>query len=64
MRTSAVAGYCSECTTAASLFAAGAAISLFTGRSAALSGLRMVAIGGGAGLTTWLIGRLIGVGLG
>jgi len=29
-----------------------------------LGGLRMVAIGGGAGLITWFIGRLIGAGLG
>lgn len=50
--------------TAVSLFAVGAVISLFTGRSAAASGLRMMAIGGGAGLATWLIGRLVGVGLG
>ena len=50
--------------TAVSLFGVGTAISLFTGRSALLGGLRMVAIGGGAGLTTWMIGRLVGVGLG
>ena len=50
--------------TAASLFGVGMALSLFTGRNALLGGLRMVAIGGGAGLTTWLIGRLVGVGLG
>jgi len=50
--------------TAAALFAVGAVISLFTGRSAVASGLRMLLIGGGAGLTTWMIGRLIGVALG
>ena len=50
--------------TGASLFGVGMVLSLFTGRSAALGGLRMMAIGGGAGLTTWLIGRLLGVGLG
>jgi VIT1/CCC1 family predicted Fe2+/Mn2+ transporter len=50
--------------TGASLFGVGTALSLFTGRSAVLGGLRMMAIGGGAGLTTWLIGRLVGVGLG
>jgi VIT1/CCC1 family predicted Fe2+/Mn2+ transporter len=50
--------------TGAALFAVGMALSLFTGRSALLGGLRMMAIGGGAGLTTWLIGRLVGVGLG
>jgi VIT1/CCC1 family predicted Fe2+/Mn2+ transporter len=42
------------------LFAVGAALSLFTGRSAWLGGLRMVAIGGGAGLVTWFIGSLLG----
>ena len=50
--------------TAASLFGVGMALSLFTGRNAVLGGLRMVAIGGGAGLITWFIGRLIGAGLG
>ncbi|MBS1200019.1 MAG: hypothetical protein H6R27_697 [Proteobacteria bacterium] len=50
--------------TGASLFGVGTALSLFTGRSAVMGGLRMMAIGGGAGLTTWLIGRLLGVGLG
>jgi vacuolar iron transporter family protein len=39
----------------------GAAISLFTGRSAWRSGLRMVLIGGGAALATYLIGSLIGI---
>jgi VIT1/CCC1 family predicted Fe2+/Mn2+ transporter len=43
------------------LFAIGLAISLFTGRSAWRSGVRMLAIGAGAGLATWLIGRLLGV---
>ena len=39
----------------------GAAISVFTGRSAARSALRMVTIGGSAALVTYLIGTLIGV---
>lgn len=43
------------------LLAVGLAISLFTGRSGWRSALRMLAIGGGAGLATWLIGRLVGV---
>ncbi len=43
------------------LLAVGLAISLFTGRSAWRSGLRMVAIGSGAATATWLIGRLLGV---
>ncbi len=47
--------------TAAALFAVGVVISLFTGRNALASGLRMLLIGGCAGLTTWLIGRLVGV---
>jgi vacuolar iron transporter family protein len=39
----------------------GAAISLFTGRSALRSALRMVLIGSGTALTNYLIGSLIGV---
>lgn len=50
--------------TAVALFAVGAAISLFTGRSALSGGLRMLAIGGGAGAITYAIGKLLGVGLG
>lgn len=42
------------------LFGVGAALSLFTGRNAWLGGLRMVAIGGGAGAVTWFIGSLLG----
>ncbi|HQR23146.1 MAG TPA: VIT1/CCC1 transporter family protein [Steroidobacteraceae bacterium] len=42
------------------LFGVGAALSLFTGRNAWLGGLRMVAIGGGAGAVTWIIGHLLG----
>ncbi len=49
--------------TAVSLFGVGAAISLFTGRHALRGGLRMLAIGGGAGAATWLIGRAMGVAL-
>jgi VIT1/CCC1 family predicted Fe2+/Mn2+ transporter len=43
------------------LFGVGAALSLFTGRSAFAGGVRMVAIGGAAGVATWAIGRLLGV---
>ena len=50
--------------TALALFAVGAAISLFTGRSALRDGLRMLAIGAGAGALTYVIGKLLGVGLG
>ena len=42
------------------LFGVGAALSLFTGRSALAGGLRMVLIGGGAGTATWFIGSLLG----
>jgi len=43
------------------LFGVGALLSFFTGRSALLSGLRMLAIGAAAGLATFGIGRLVGV---
>ena len=49
--------------TAAALFGVGAMISLFTGRSAFRDGLRMLAIGGGAGAVTYLVGKLLGVSL-
>ena len=49
--------------TALSLFAVGAAISLFTGRSALRDGLRMLAIGAAAGAITYAIGKLLGVSL-
>ncbi|MBT9591034.1 MAG: VIT1/CCC1 transporter family protein [Thiobacillus sp.] len=47
--------------TALGLFAVGASMSLFTGRHAVLSGLRMLGIGGAAGLATWFIGAWLGV---
>ncbi len=47
--------------TGASLFLVGAALSLFTGRSAVLGGLRMLGIGGSAGAVTYLIGHWLGV---
>ncbi len=50
--------------TATALFGVGAAISLFTGRGAWRGGLRMLAIGGTAGLLTYAIGTLLGVGVG
>lgn len=46
---------------AAALAAVGAVISIFTGRPAWRSGLRMVAIGGGAALATYAVGSLVGV---
>lgn len=45
------------------LFCVGATLSLFTGRGALASGLRMVAIGGAAGLVTYGVGTLLGVNL-
>jgi VIT1/CCC1 family predicted Fe2+/Mn2+ transporter len=46
---------------AIALFALGAGVSLFTGRSAIYSGLRQVGIGAGAASVTFVIGRIIGV---
>jgi len=48
---------------AAALFVVGAIMSLFSGRSALVGGMRMLLIGGGAGLATWGAGRLFGVAL-
>ncbi|MBI3995346.1 MAG: VIT1/CCC1 transporter family protein [Nitrospirae bacterium] len=45
----------------AALFGVGSGLSLFNGRSAVWGGLRMVLIGGAAGLSTYLIGTLLGV---
>ena len=50
--------------TAVALFAVGATLSLFTGRSALASGLRMLVIGAGAGGVTYLVGKVLGVSLG
>jgi vacuolar iron transporter family protein len=50
--------------TAVALFSVGATLSLFIGRRALTGGLRMLAIGGGAGALTYLIGTLLGVTLG
>lgn len=46
--------------TACSLFAVGATLSLFSGRSAWLGGLRMLLIGTAAGGLTFIIGALVG----
>ena len=48
---------------AAGLFGVGAAMSLFSGRNALFGGARMLLIGSAAGGATYLIGRLLGVGL-
>jgi vacuolar iron transporter family protein len=45
------------------LFAVGMMLSLFTGRSAVHGALRMVAIGAGAGIVSFLVGRALGVAL-
>jgi vacuolar iron transporter family protein len=48
---------------AVALFAVGATLSLFTGRHALMSGLRMVLIGALSGAVTFGIGKLLGVSL-
>ena len=48
---------------AVALFAVGLSLSLFTGRDALRSALRMVLIGGGAGTLSFLVGRALGVAL-
>jgi VIT1/CCC1 family predicted Fe2+/Mn2+ transporter len=47
--------------TGLSLFLVGSILSLFTQRSALWGGLRMLLIGSGAGLFTYLIGHMIGI---
>lgn len=49
--------------TAVALFSVGLMISLFTGRGALISGLRMLAIGASAGAATYAIGAWLGVNL-
>lgn len=49
---------------ALALFAVGAGVSLFTGRSAAYSGARQVGLGAAAAAVTFAIGRVIGVSTG
>jgi len=49
--------------TAIALFGVGATLSLFTGRNAIFSGVRMLALGAIAGGMTFAIGRLLGVAL-
>jgi VIT1/CCC1 family predicted Fe2+/Mn2+ transporter len=50
----------SICLTGGSLFLIGALLSLYTNRNPFLLGARMLAIGAGAGIITFLIGSLIG----
>ncbi len=59
---SAVAG--TAAFTAVSLFVVGMTLSLFTGRGAWRGAIRMVLIGGGAGVVSFLVGRAIGVAVG
>jgi VIT1/CCC1 family predicted Fe2+/Mn2+ transporter len=50
--------------TVIALFGVGALLSLFTGRGALRSGLRMLALGGLAGAVTFAVGHLAGIALG
>ena len=50
--------------TLVALFAVGLGLSLFTGRDALRSAVRMVLIGGGAGAVSFLVGRAVGVAIG
>jgi VIT1/CCC1 family predicted Fe2+/Mn2+ transporter len=59
-----VAIYASAGVTAFALFAVGIALSLFTGKGALRGGLRMVLIGGGAGVAAWAVGKVLGASLG
>jgi vacuolar iron transporter family protein len=61
-RTSALIG--AAALTALALFGIGMALSLFTGRGAWQGALRMVLIGGGAGVVSFLVGRAVGGALG
>ena len=58
------AGYLGAALASIGLFATGASLSLFTGRSALAGGARMLGIGAGAGALTWLIGSLFGAAVG
>ena len=49
--------------TVCSLFGIGVMLSLFTGHGALRGGIRLVLIGGGAGLAAWAVGKLLGAGL-
>ena len=60
----ATAIYSAAGVTVVSLFALGVALSLFTGHSALRGGLRLMCIGGGAGLAAWAVGRLLGASVG
>jgi VIT1/CCC1 family predicted Fe2+/Mn2+ transporter len=55
---------CAVLVTLIALFLVGLGLSLFTGRQALRSALRMVLIGGGAGGVSFLVGRAVGVAIG
>ncbi|HEU4780442.1 MAG TPA: VIT1/CCC1 transporter family protein [Steroidobacteraceae bacterium] len=55
--------YWSAALTALALFAVGIALSLFTGRGAFRGGMRLLLIGGGAGIAAWTVGKLLGASL-
>jgi VIT1/CCC1 family predicted Fe2+/Mn2+ transporter len=52
--------YTSAGITALMLFAIGITLSLFTGHGAIRGGMRMLLIGGGAGVAAWTVGKLLG----
>ncbi|MCJ7832144.1 MAG: VIT1/CCC1 transporter family protein, partial [Actinobacteria bacterium] len=47
----------------ATLFAIGAAMTVFTGKNLLAQGLKMLAVGGAAAITTYLVGSILGVNL-
>jgi VIT1/CCC1 family predicted Fe2+/Mn2+ transporter len=51
-------------TTCCALFGIGLVLSLFTGRDALKGALRMVLIGAGAGVVSFVVGRVLGVAIG
>jgi len=54
--------YGAAAVTVCALFGIGVILSLFTGHSGLRGGLRLVLIGGGAGLAAWGVGKLLGAG--
>ena len=50
--------------TCVALFCIGLVLSLFTGRDALKGALRMVLIGAGAGVISFLVGKALGVAIG
>jgi len=55
--------YAAAAVTVGALFTIGVILSLFTGHSALRGGLRLMTIGGGAGLAAWAVGKLLGASL-